>query len=92
MCVLRCPFCNYISFSYTALKKHVKAKHPLTDKCPICGKRCKNLVEHLHHEAARGCEKHAVLYALYRDCRRRRTNNVFKRSAELVFEKLCITK
>jgi len=38
MCVLRCPLCGYIAFSYFALKKHVKKEHPLIDKCPVCGK------------------------------------------------------
>ena len=92
MCVLRCPLCNYIAINYIALKKHIKAKHPLKETCPVCGKRYRNIVEHLHHKAEKGCEEHAVLYALYRISYRRRTNSVYKHSVELVFEKLCVTE
>ena len=92
MCVLRCPLCNFVAFGYTALKRHIRKEHPLEETCPVCGKRCRNVVEHLHHEAEKGCEKHAVLYALYRKGNGRRTNSVFKRSRDLVFEKLSVTK
>ena len=92
MCVLRCPLCNFIAFSYIALKKHIRAKHSLTDKCPICNKRYKNLVAHFHRQAELSCEKHAVLYALYRQGTDRKRNEVLNRSRELLFEKLCVTK
>jgi len=90
MCVLRCPLCGYIAFSYFALKKHVKKEHPLIDKCPVCGKHYKNLIEHLHRQAMLGCEDHAILYALYRRGRGLKTNDVLKQSRELLFEKLSV--
>ena len=58
---LECPFCDYKANSVVGYIWHVTRKHPLT-KCPVCGQKGKNIVQHLAKQKDR---KHQLLWAVY---------------------------
>jgi len=62
---MKCPFCDYISNKYFALKLHITKKHN-NGKCPICGKEVKSLNSHIFQEVFKAKDKkHIELYYLF---------------------------
>lgn len=62
--VVKCPFCSKSFDRLIDLVRHVRKKHPLGNKCPICGYSCRSVVQHFHSLRDR-CKLHAVFYYLY---------------------------
>ena len=60
--VFECPLCGRRFERLWALKTHINKKHRHNGKCPVCGRKCKDLSKHAWDRADR-CEKHKILFA-----------------------------
>jgi hypothetical protein len=61
----KCPFCGYRGITLFALKMHAQKKHA-SDKCPICGKKSRNIVGHFYIVAkTHNDPQHLLLYYLF---------------------------
>jgi endogenous inhibitor of DNA gyrase (YacG/DUF329 family) len=45
--LIKCPFCDFEVDTLNGLLNHVRARHPLTQECPVCGKKFKMVRIHI---------------------------------------------
>ena len=64
--------------------RHVKSKHPLNGKCPICGNEGKRVVRHFLLMADE-CERHLVFYGVYVTRKATRNKAYIDRACELLW-------
>jgi hypothetical protein len=61
----RCPFCNFRAVTLCSLKKHMDKYH-LTDECPICRRRSRNITGHFYiYMTTHKDPQHTLLFYLY---------------------------
>jgi transcription elongation factor Elf1 len=77
----KCPFCEYHTISLHGLKMHFAKRH-VSNECPICGKRYKNILWHFYvYAKVYNDSQHLLLYYLY-------PNRTLNESEKQVVEKL----
>jgi transcription elongation factor Elf1 len=77
----KCPLCNYRTISLQGLKLHFSKKH-VSNICPLCRKRYKNINWHFYvYAKVYNDSQHLLLYYLY-------PNHTLDKSEKQVVEKL----
>jgi len=63
---VRCPMCGREFTNSMSFTKHLRCKHPLTDRCPVCGVEVPNPYGHMMALGRRKRSKlHWAMYTLY---------------------------
>ena len=83
----RCPACSRVLGSFNALRWHYKT-HCKHGVCPVCGKRVRKLLAHLHNHARAGDAEHMLALALARKTATagRSKSETFKRAVKRAME------